>query len=69
MTLPYLYSWRNNSKRRELYGRRLRIIARFRMNSAWVEFEDGQQECISRNAIRKAKNETIHAEKYRFQPA
>jgi hypothetical protein len=25
-----------------------------KMNSAWVEFENGQQECVSRNALRKA---------------
>lgn len=50
---PYIYSWRNNEKRREMTNRRFKVLARMRMNSALVEFEDGQQEVISRNAIRK----------------
>jgi hypothetical protein len=49
----YIYGWKNNSKRQTLYGRICRVIARMKMNSAWVEFENGQQECISRNALRK----------------
>lgn len=51
---PYYFSWLNNSKRKTLYQRRLRIITRGGRNSALVEFEDGQREIISRNAIRKA---------------
>jgi len=51
----YIYGWKNNSKRQTLYGRTCRVIARMKMNSAWVEFENGQQECISRNALRKVK--------------
>ena len=50
---PYVYGWKNNSKRLTLYGRRFRVIHRGRQNSALVEFEDGQREVISRNAIRK----------------
>ena len=54
MKFPYVYAWKNNSKRLTLYGRRFRVIHRGRQNSALVEFEDGQREVISRNAIRKA---------------
>lgn len=52
---PYVFVWRNNEKRATLYGRRLRVLARGAMNSALVEFENGQREVISRNAIRKVK--------------
>jgi hypothetical protein len=52
---PYVFSWRNNSKRATLYGRRFRVIVRAGRNSALVEFENGQREVISRNAIRRAK--------------
>jgi len=50
---PYYYAWKNNEKRETLFRRRLRVIARGSMNSALVEFENGQREIISRNAIRK----------------
>ena len=53
MTATYIYPWRNNEKRRTLYGRPFRILARGRANSALVEFDAGQREVISRNAIRK----------------
>jgi len=32
-----------------------RVICRGRMNSALVEFENGQREIISRNALRRNK--------------
>ena len=54
-TFPYYYAWGNNSKRVTLKGRRFKVIVRGGMNSALVEFENGQKEIISRNAIRKAK--------------
>ena len=57
MKFPYVYGWKNNSKRLTLYGRRFRVIVRMKMNSALVEFEDGQVEVISRNAIRKVKKQ------------
>lgn len=53
--MKYYYAWKNNPKRRTLYGRRFKIISRGSMNSALVEFENGQREVISRNAIRKVK--------------
>lgn len=46
-------TWGN--KRAMLYKRKCRVLARGAMNSALVEFESGQREVISRNAIRKVK--------------
>ena len=51
---PYVFPWKNNSKRLQLYGKRFRVIKRLKMNSAAVEFEDKTIEIISRNAIRRA---------------
>lgn len=52
----YVFAWRNNSKREQLYGRRCRVMARMKMNSALVRFEDnGQKEVISRNALRRER--------------
>jgi hypothetical protein len=56
MKYPYYFAWKNNAKRETLYKHRFRIIARGTMNSALVEFENGQRECISRNAIRKRRD-------------
>jgi len=58
MTHYYYYAWKNNSKRATLYRRRLRIVARLRFNSVVVEFENGQRECVSRNALRRQLNKT-----------
>lgn len=49
----YRYVWRNNAKRETLYGRRCRVLARLARNSAVVQFEDGQREVVSRNALRR----------------
>ena len=49
----YRYIWGNNSKRVTLRGRICTVVARARMNSALVEFENGQREVISRNALRR----------------
>jgi hypothetical protein len=51
---PYCYIWKNNEKRKTLYGRLCRVIIRSKANSALVEFDNGQKEVISRNAIRNA---------------
>jgi hypothetical protein len=53
---PYYFAWKNNSKRQTLYKRKFRMLARLKFNSALVEFENGQTEIISRNAIRKIKD-------------
>uniref|UniRef100_A0A6M3XH07 Uncharacterized protein n=1 Tax=viral metagenome TaxID=1070528 RepID=A0A6M3XH07_9ZZZZ len=56
--MVYRYVWKNNEKRRMLYGRHCRVLARGTMNSALVEFVDtGQRECISRNALRRVAGE------------
>lgn len=52
---PYYFAWKNNLKRQALFNRKFKVIARLVQNSAIVEFENGQRECISRNAIRKVK--------------
>jgi hypothetical protein len=52
----YYYAWKNNEKRATLHKRELVVLARGAMNSALVKFIDnGQQEIISRNALRKVK--------------
>ena len=53
----YRYMWGNNPKRKTLKGRKCRVVARGKMNSCMVEFENGQREVISRNALRKEKDE------------
>jgi peptide methionine sulfoxide reductase MsrB len=55
MTFPYVYSWRNNSKRLTLYGRRCRVVCRGAKNSVGIIFEDGSFECVSRYSIRRTK--------------
>lgn len=52
----YVYRWKNNEKRATLYGRICRVVKRMARNSALVRFEDnGQEEVVSRNALRKVK--------------
>ena len=51
----YRYTWGNNEKRTMLKGKKCRVIARGKMNSALVEFEGGQREVISRNALRRMR--------------
>ncbi len=55
----YYFPWANNSKRKTLHNRRFKILARGRMNSVAVEFENGQREVISFNAIRKVKTTEV----------
>jgi hypothetical protein len=53
---PYIYAWRNNSKRETMYGRLCRVVERSAKNSALIEFADnGQREVVSRNSLRKAE--------------
>jgi len=49
----YIYVWGNNPKRASMKGRKCRVIKRYKRNSALVEFESGQREVVSRNALRK----------------
>ena len=50
---PYVYTWGNNAKRKTLNGRICRVLWRLPLNSAIVEFQSGQRDVISRNALRK----------------
>jgi hypothetical protein len=53
---PYIYRWGARYPRTlERKAQACRVIARGRMNSALVEFEDGFQAVVSRNALRKRK--------------
>jgi len=51
--MKYRYTWRNNERRKTLYGRTCRVVYRGRANSALVEFENGQREIVSRNSLRR----------------
>jgi len=53
--MEYIYTWGNNTKRATLKGRKCRVLQRLTLNSAVVEFENGQREVISRNALRKIR--------------
>lgn len=53
MTYPYIFHFGNNEKRASLKGRACRIIARGTQNSRLIEFENGQREVVSGNALRK----------------
>ncbi len=47
--MTYTYTWKNTSKRAQLCGRECEAIAFFvKMRSAWVRFENGQEECVRR---------------------
>ena len=50
----YEYRWGNNPKRATLKGRLCKVVARLTLNSCIVEFENGQREVISRNALRRS---------------
>ncbi len=50
---PYYYAWKNNEKRAALHQRACRIVERGALNSVLIEFENGQREVVSRNALRK----------------
>lgn len=54
MTYPYRYAWRANGKYKNLFRQRCRVLARGALNSALVEFRNGNREIVSRNALRIA---------------
>ena len=62
MEYKYYYAWKNNPKREDMYSRRFKIISRGAMNSVLIEFENGQREVISGNAIRKVNQVREDAE-------
>ncbi len=47
--------WRVRTRLPERHGQPCRVLARGRMNSALVEFEDGLRVITSRNYVRKLK--------------
>lgn len=49
----YPYIWRVKSRLAERKGQRCRMVKRYSMNSALVEFEDGFLVVTSRNYLRK----------------
>jgi hypothetical protein len=64
--MTYRYCWGpriKNSRLKQLdrKGERCRVIVRGAMNSALIEFEDGEQAVVSRNALRKLNHEPVLA--------
>lgn len=53
---PYVFVWGNNEVRASLKGRACRVVARGKMNTCLLEFEDGARVVTSRNAIRRLVN-------------
>jgi hypothetical protein len=56
----YIYSWAPRFRVPGMpvldrKGDRCRVIVRGRMNSALIEFADGERHVVSRNALRKAR--------------
>ena len=55
----YIYSWKNNSKRASLWGRRCKLLHRDTMGNCLIKFENGQRECVKINSLRKEKVNTL----------
>ena len=53
--MTHYYAWKNNDKRKSLYRQKCKVIGRGKMNSILIEFETGQREITSRNAVRLLK--------------
>lgn len=49
----FIYNWGNNLKRIEYKGRICKVIARGRMNSVLIEFENGERTVTSNYALKK----------------
>lgn len=58
MIPTYPYYWRVKARLPERRGQRCRVLARGKLNTCLLEFEDGYLVTTSRNYIRKVKNET-----------
>jgi hypothetical protein len=50
-SFPYRYAWNRMDRK----GQLCRVIVRGKMNSCWVQFEDGHEAVTSRNALRKVQ--------------
>jgi len=53
----YRYVWGNNEKRKTFKNRICKVIARGKMNSICIEFENGEKTITSRYAIRKPRKD------------
>lgn len=53
--MTHVYRWRRY--RPDLFGRLCLILARGRLNSILVQFEDGTRHVVSRYSVRKIKPE------------
>ena len=53
--MTFTHTWRWLKKLPDRKGQRCRVLARGKMNSVLIEFEDGRKVLTSRNAIRKIK--------------
>jgi hypothetical protein len=58
----YYYAWKNKEKRRTLCKRACRVVVRGRMNSCLIEFENGQREVVSRNAVKRLPRSVGYAQ-------
>lgn len=54
--MTHKYIWANNEKRETYKGRNCKIIARGKMNSICIEFENKERTITSRYAVRKNNN-------------
>ena len=53
----YIYVWRNGKRRRELRGKRCKILGKAGKNLVNIEFESGERMMVSRFAIRRISDE------------
>ena len=53
--MTHYYAWKNNDKRKQMYGKSCIILARGTQNSRLIQFESGDCEIVSGNSIRKLK--------------
>ena len=56
MDYPYVYRWKNNPERARFYGKPCRVVARGKLNTVLLEFEDGERLVTSGNSIRQRKD-------------
>ena len=57
MSEPFAYYWRIRKWLPERYGQSCRVLARGKLNSALVEFEDGQRVITNRWNLRRRRDE------------
>lgn len=57
VTTIFPYIWRVKTKFPERFGKPCRVLARGKMNSCEVEFEDGFRAITSRNYLRRRSNQ------------